>query len=170
MGGIGQGTRCPKDASSKGHVVQWSHCPRDGTSKTFRSGKPRSGTLHHAMVWSVELNSVVFFANSSSMARSQPTLTYCGQSLLAGRPDIPDTLLDRDVNIRIHTVFTTRTIHKCQTYQQQTPIITTHADPIQKNETNALDSCPKIMSIWLCVCSSSWESWRKGGGVGCWCE
>ncbi len=77
------------------------------------------------MVWSVEVNSEVFFANSSSMAGYQPTLTYCGQSL-AGQPDISDTLLDRDVfNICKHIY---------QTYHTRPDLGVTNAQllPIQR--------------------------------------
>jgi hypothetical protein len=155
MGGIGQGTRCPKDASSKGHVVQWSHCPRDGNLKLFVQGHLDQG--HSVTSWGkvVEVNSEVFFANSSSMAGYQPTLTYCGQSL-AGQPDISDTLLDGCIysNIRIHIYHSYHILYIAARHMSNKCLITAHADPKQKNETNALDSCPKIMIIWLCVCIS----------------
>ncbi len=166
---ICQGTGCPKDATSKRRVVQWSHCTRDETSEIFRSGTPRSGAFYDMMVWSVEVNNVFFFANSSSMAGYQPTLTYCGQSL-AGQPDISDTLLDRDVfNILIHIYHSYYIYCITARHTSNKRLITAHADPIQKNENNALDRCPKIMSIWLCVCIS-WRNGRGSGMLGCKCN
>ncbi len=112
------------------------------------------------MVWSVDLNSEVFFAYSSSMAGYQPTLTYCGQSL-AAQPDIPDTLLDRC------TVFNTR-LHINHSYL--TDLRLTSAHKLFGSHVWGRDpgpgllskKAPQIMIIWLCMCMS-WWGWIKGG-------
>jgi hypothetical protein len=63
-GRIVQGTHRPRDASSKGLIVQGTHRPRDGSSKNFGSGTHRSVTHCHSTDYSIILYMLlrVYFA------------------------------------------------------------------------------------------------------------